>query len=364
MTRVLAGPDQGTGTYDPLKTPYEVDASGFPRDGFLEDQFAFMVRYAILAPSSHNTQPWKFDVNEHGIWVYADYTRRLPVADPGSRELLMSVGAAIMNLRIAAAHFGFGCDVEYNYTGDSELPLAFVRLNTAAGSSPHGRSLSALFPAITRRHTNRNPFLAARVPDRVITSLYAQAALHQAAVFVSTDGSLNLSVANLVAAADRYQQADPLFRKELAEWVRSNWTHEGDGMTGEAFGVKGVASLLGAWATRNFNLGHTQAAKDKALCAEAPCLAVIYGEDTTPMLLEAGELLQRIFLSITLEGLHVSFFNMPIQVPELRTQLRKMLGIPSWPQLLLRIGFCLTPPANAPRRPIHEVLMNQPRSER
>src|SRR5512139_1226494 len=107
---------------------YDIAETEFPRAGSLQDQFRFLLRYVVLAPSTHNSQPWQFALNPNGIAIFADYTRRLPVVDHANRELLMSIGAAIMNLRIAAAHFGFACHVDYNLSGDSERPIAFVSL--------------------------------------------------------------------------------------------------------------------------------------------------------------------------------------------------------------------------------------------
>lgn len=69
------------------------------------EELEFLLQYAILAPSGHNTQPWAFKITDEGIKVYADGSRAMPVLDPADRELLMSVGAAITNLRVAAAHF-------------------------------------------------------------------------------------------------------------------------------------------------------------------------------------------------------------------------------------------------------------------
>ena len=80
----LIGDAVEEGEFDPVKTPYVVDEKKFPIAASLEEQFAFLLRYAILAPSSYNTQPWKFELRDDGIAVYADYTRRLPVADPGA----------------------------------------------------------------------------------------------------------------------------------------------------------------------------------------------------------------------------------------------------------------------------------------
>jgi nitroreductase len=56
-------------TFDPLRTPYEIDEERFPRTGSTQEEYAFLIRYAILAPSSHNTQPWKFEIRDDGIEV-------------------------------------------------------------------------------------------------------------------------------------------------------------------------------------------------------------------------------------------------------------------------------------------------------
>lgn len=347
----------GVRPFDPLKTPYEIEESNFPSFDTLEEQYVFLLRYAVLAPSSHNTQPWKFALTDAGIGVYADYSRRLPVADPGNRELLMSIGALLMNLRVAAARFGFECRIDYNYSGDSERPLAFVRLNPRAPRERVALHLAPLFHAITKRHTNRQPFLVTRIPHTVVAMLNSLAHTSQSGMYISTDGDVNNSVSHLVAEADRLQHSDVEFRKELSEWVRPNWTKKRDGIPGAAFGVNGLASAIGPWATRRFDLGRVQAQKDMHLCAEAPLLAVIHSEDTIPDLLETGELLERVWLAITQEGLFCSFFNMPIEVPGLRLELKKSLGLSAWPQLLLRMGYSLTPPIATPRRPVEEVLM-------
>src|SRR5258707_1068424 len=61
---------------------------------------------ATRAPSIHNSQPWLFRLRAGGIDVLADRQRRLRAIDPRGRELLISVGAAILNLRVAILGHG------------------------------------------------------------------------------------------------------------------------------------------------------------------------------------------------------------------------------------------------------------------
>jgi len=349
------------GQFDPARTPYEIDEHMFPYDGSPEDQYTFLLGYAVLAPSSFNTQPWKFEVREEGIAVYADYTRRLPVADPGNRELLMGVGAAIFNLRVAAEHFGFTAGVNLNQIGDSEQPLAFVSLTQALPrQSPD--VVEGLFASITTRHTNRNPFLVTRIPETVLSTLRILSEGTQVSVSVCTDGGTNQQVADLVAAADRLQCADPFLRQEHAEWVHPNWSKQVDGIPGAALGVKGMTSLFTPWATKVLDRGRQRGVADRNLCAQAPGLVVLSSEDAPHLWVQVGEVLEHLLLAIIKGGLQYSFFNMPIEVPELRTRLRGTLGLHAWPQLLLRIGYCLEPATATPRRPLQEVIVTKDRA--
>jgi nitroreductase len=73
-----------------------------------------LVRYATLAASSHNTQPWRFEVGDGVIRVFADARRQLRVADPDRRELFLSAGCAVENLAVAAEHHGYATAVTYD----------------------------------------------------------------------------------------------------------------------------------------------------------------------------------------------------------------------------------------------------------
>ena len=70
-----------------------------------------IVSDAVRAPSSHNTQPWLFRTDGDVIELWADRTRALPVNDPEDRELLISCGCALLNLRLSAEQSGHAAEV-------------------------------------------------------------------------------------------------------------------------------------------------------------------------------------------------------------------------------------------------------------
>ena len=65
-----------------------------------------LVSLAIRAPSVHNTQPWAWRIGPDSIELYADESRRLDAADPAGRNLVISCGAALHHLRVAARASG------------------------------------------------------------------------------------------------------------------------------------------------------------------------------------------------------------------------------------------------------------------
>ncbi|HXA58007.1 MAG TPA: hypothetical protein VNW94_02490, partial [Streptosporangiaceae bacterium] len=68
--------------------------------GISEGDVRFAIEAAIWAPSVHNTQPWWFGTRDLGagpvISLHADVERRLNVADPDGREMLIGCGAALL----------------------------------------------------------------------------------------------------------------------------------------------------------------------------------------------------------------------------------------------------------------------------
>lgn len=97
---------------NPHLVPWKVSADDFPADGYASDQLEFLLAYAVLAPSNHNTQPWRFRVNASNVELLADRHRAIRAIDPYDRELTLSCGAALYNLRVAAEYFGHRYSVE------------------------------------------------------------------------------------------------------------------------------------------------------------------------------------------------------------------------------------------------------------
>ena len=337
-------------TFDPRQTPWIIDELDFWEIEDPHAQREFLLRYAVLAPSGHNSQPWSFRITDAGVEVFADYTRRLPVGDPGDRELLMSIGAAIFNLRVAAAHFGFESTVMYGPASNDAMPLALVALRETCDPD---KQLARLFPAITKRHTCRTDFEPREIEPEALDAVCEAVEVSDLLQFVVPHERSR--AAELVEAADKLLMSDDRWRAELAEWVRPNESSAGDGMSADAFGFPGPISNLAPQMIRSLDVGSTRAKHDKELVEHAAGLVVVTGDDDVISLIRAGEALERFLLSLTLHGVQYAFLNQVCEVPELRRELGSILRTPKPPQLLRRIGYGQPMRRPMPRRPLEAV---------
>lgn len=339
---------------NPLK-PWSVQSEFYPVDGFASDQLEALLGYGILAPSPHNSQPWRFRINATDVDMYADWARRLPVVDPHGRELVMSCGAVLYNLRVAAEYFEKEWQVRpFPDAADSKLVARF-HLGLRAETSSED---VVLFHSIVRRHTHRGPFRPDPIPEEVLSTWVAAAEKEGAWLMVADSEEAKVALADLVAQADRLQWADRHFREELSRWVRTQPAEAVDGIPAHDLGIQDWMAFAGPSLIRTFDRGKGQAARDHEIAEHAPMLAVVGTERDDPgSWLAAGQALQSVLLRARSDEVWASFLCQPLEVPALREQVATLCGRGA-PQVILRLGYG-DPVGPTPRRSVHSLLLQQ-----
>jgi nitroreductase len=321
-----------------------LELPGIARDAPPEDQFRALLRYAVLAPSSHNSQPWQFEIGRDRLRVFADRSRWLRVADADQRELFLSVGCALENLLIAADHFGVENGVTYCPEGETSDLVAEIHLGRSA--EPADVLRAPLFSAIAARHTNHREYDGRPLPDDVITSLQGQASQEGIEIRLMADAEVRRRVETLVVRADALQFADPAWRHELAHWLSQG-----------VFGSGWLMSKMSALAVGYLNLGESTSKKDTGLLRSAAALGVVTcREPDRTSQVQSGQAFERIFLMATARGIQLQPMNQVLQVPSVREEFAALLPT-GWgvPQIVFRLGYA-EPESHTPRRPLEEVL--------
>ncbi|WP_341318305.1 nitroreductase family protein [Paraburkholderia sp. IMGN_8] len=335
-------------------TAWSVDEHQLDPNASIEEKLRFALRYAVLAPSSHNTQPWHFIVDGDCVTLCADRLRALPVVDPFDRELIISCGAALLNLRVALSRFGLAYAITlFPSLADVDV-LAHLRVLRDGHCDT---SLAPLFDAIPRRVTTRETFADETIPADLRQRLEEAGAAEGADIVCAENAAIRERLATLIAEADHAQFKDPRFRRELASWIHPR--RRQDGMPALSPGMRALLDLavpLVGSVIRTFDLGGGMAAAHHTLVAGSPLLLCITtGADDAAAWLAAGQALERVLLTAADAGITASYLNQPIEVATLREQLRAALNLDGMPQLLLRIGRGRQAP-HSPRRPLAEVV--------
>lgn len=338
---------------DLLNNPWEVAEEDFPWTGSTREKLQFLLHYAVLAPSGHNTQPWLFRIAGDAIELYVDRSRTLETIDPQGRELIMSCGTTLYHLRTAIRHYGYEPIVQTFPDLDDPDLIAFIRLGPpkAATLEDHRR-----FMAIKRRRTNRMPFAPVPVPNAELKTLQDVAREEGATLHVIQKPVDKKALADLIAEGDRIQGANKEFRRELADWLHPNLSKVRDGIPGYAKGVGDLLSLADPLYVRTFDWGQEQAEQNRLLSENSPALLVLSTEaDNAVEWLAAGQALDGLLLMAADYGLYVSFLNQPIEIPDLRARLVDLIGGRGFPQIVMRMGYGEAPRVT-PRRPIGDML--------
>jgi nitroreductase len=329
------------------KDVWDISEQDFPTNAPIQTQLRFLLRYAILAPSTKNSQPWRFVIEGNEVQLVAVLERGMPVADPDRRELYISLGCALENLLVAAEHFGFRHGV--TYLPEREHPELAACVLFAPGGTPTLARAGITLDAILRRHNDNSVYCAAPVPEELRDRLQACCDEPDLRLDLTDDHFFRRWVDELTLEADRLEFANPAFRRELAYWI-------GQGV----FGTPQPMARLEGLAVSRLDLGEPVARQDHKIVESAALLGLISASDDTHLAhLRTGQLFERLWLTATAADVNVHPMSQTMRSPALRAAVAELLRSRGWtPQHLFRVGYSSREgePRHTPRHPLGDVL--------
>lgn len=331
---------------DQRLTCWNIPVEEFPSGAAWRERLEFLVRYAVLAPSSHNTEPWQFRVLENRIDVLTDLSRWLKVADDDQRELHISVGCALENLLVAAEHFGLGHDSVF--LPDAKNPSVVATVAFSEQGQAAFRRPPVLFDMIPVRHTNHQRYEDRAIPDEILQQLRCVCVEEGVHLHLTAEPEIKQRVDDLVVRGDAIEFADPAFREELAYWI-------GQGV----FGTGWLMSRIGKLAVSYIDMGKSQARKDSEILMSSPILGLISSEqDDRQSQVRVGQVYERLSLLAASHGIWCQPMSQIVQIPELKLEVAALIPDSGLvPQHPFRMGYAPAEKQHTPRRPVDEVLM-------
>jgi hypothetical protein len=310
-----------------------------------------LVRYATLAPSSHNTQCWTFHLQDQGLVIAPDLARRCPIVDPDDHHLYVSIGCATENLTHAALANGLQADVRLDPTGEGTISVGLEA--TKALASP-------LFQAISERQCSRGDFDGKPLTAHELHLLERAGSGSGVRVLLLTERAALEKMLEYVVAGNTAQMNDPAFVEELRAWIRfgaEEAARTGDGLFAGASGNPAMPRWLGS---RLMGLLFTPKSENERYARQIRNSAgiAIFASEASDRAhwVEAGRCYERFVLRAKALGIRNAFVNQPVEVGSIRPQFASALGLGDHrPDLVVCFGRGPTMPLSM-RRPVQAVL--------
>lgn len=309
-----------------------------------------LVRCATLAPSSHNTQCWKFAVEDQAITILPDLSRRCPAVDPDDHHVYVSLGCATENLVQAASAHGLRADPVFDAArGTIRIALA----SATAQASP-------LFEAIPARQCTRGDYDGHPLASADLALLERAGSSSRVRMLLLTERAAMERLLDQVVQANTAQMADAAFVDELKGWIRFSGADAAltrDGLFSQTSGNPAIPAWLGDLAFGWFFTAKGENEKYVRQIRSSAGIAVFAGAAADKAhWIEVGRCYERFALQATALGIRNAFVNQPVEVASTRPQFAASIGVGAQrPDLVVRFGRGPAMPSSL-RRPVRAVL--------
>ena len=326
---------------------WQINPNSFSDDWDDSEKLKFFARYAILAPSGHNTQPWRFTTKGTNLVLEAERSRHLPYSGVQANEPYVSLGACLGTLELAARGFGYKLAIHYDLMGDQVASISLAGKVAAEAS---------LLEAITQRVSNRNFYDEAPLPAPFLKTIAATES-PQVSMLILNDRQDLEYVAKLTTEATLTTFADQAFRNELSKWVRNNITRQADGMPGFVQGIPTPVSLFARHVIKRLDVSKDQAKKDSSRVLHSSSLAVITIRDTShAALLDGGRTYARLCILAQQQGVATTGVGAAIIDPDTTKEITAKYQLPGKPIAIVRMGKTTKRARHTPRHDLSSVL--------
>ncbi len=318
-----------------------------------ETDFRQILQHAIKAPSGHNTQPWKFKINQDSVEVWPDFRQALPVVDPDHRELYISLGCAVTNVRLAASQFGYRDNVEF--INQSDQVVIRIKLKKTRVEK------NSLFEQIPLRQTNRQAYNGQQIDQPTIEKL--RDIPHQKGIssyyFKNQEPNFE-TIRQAISQGNNSQMKDPEFKQELLAWIRFNQKEVSrlqNGLTYKVMGAPSMPRFIGKTIVKSFLNAKKQNQTDSEKIRSSSHFVVLTSEqNSVEQWIKLGITLENLLLKLSQLKIATAFHNQPCEIKELASSLQKTLPINGeYPQIILRLGYA-TKPAFSPRKNLEAFI--------
>ena len=294
------------------------------------EALAGIVELACRAPSLHNSQPWRWVLEDTTLHLFADHTRFEHRTMSTDREVILSCGVVLDHLQVAAAAAGWATNVERFPDPEDHDDLASIAFHRAASVTDHDRALGQ---AISVRRTDRLAF-AAPEPWIVLSHLLHSVIDGTVAKLDVIDDDGRPALADASRRSEAHRSGDETYQCELEWWTECSGPDVGIPSSAMARAEEADrVDVARAFPVHGIGIRRPQIDRD-----HSKILVLSTNEDSHRNTLQCGEVLSRVLLECTAAGFATCTLTHMIELHASREMILTLTGRRAEPQVLVRVG--------------------------
>ena len=213
---------------------WAIDLDSFPHNSTEEDKLKFLLKFGVLAPSVHNTQPWIFVFKGSSLYIKNNISVSLEQADKGDYFQWFAIGMLIENIEQSAKYYGY--KIIFDIIEENN-----IKINLSKNDEPKIYDVQAILD----RKSDKRAYNKKDIDSGLLNSLNNLDTPDNVNYFLKTYNDEEYSrIIDLHMKCVENIANDKEFVKELAGWTRSNITKSYDGMPGFVMGMPTLQSLI------------------------------------------------------------------------------------------------------------------------
>lgn len=275
-----------------------------------EQMKTFLLDAGIQAPSGDNAQPWKFTADSESLTINLDPDADSSFFNVKQIASMISCGAVMENIKIAASQAGLKTKIKYSIDEDNQSGvLSFTREKIQP---------DYLYDYIWERHTNRTMFKKDRLSNSVISNCKNTISdFPNSRLYCITKKPEIKKIARIIYKIDRIRTEHKPLHEHLNKMIRfdsdqENILRDGLPLKNLQAGIAGEMFLkfTKPWPVMNI-LNKTGLGRMVALHSYKGALnssaIMLLATDSASFedFLHGGRALQRVWLELTASGYHV-----------------------------------------------------------
>ncbi|GIW66753.1 MAG: hypothetical protein KatS3mg095_0651 [Candidatus Parcubacteria bacterium] len=318
------------------------------------ERIKFLLNYAVLAPSTHNSQPWLFKIKNNSCEIYKNEKLILPYADPIQRDLYISLGCCLENLVLASKYFNVYDNLEYVIKDNL---VAIVHFNNLTSSNFINDDFKIFIEGIKKRFNARGVFLTKEIPEELLKQIESLNDFNELEILFLKDKTKIEKVARLISKGLEIAYMNKEFRKEMSRWIINNLSTKKYGIPGYALKMPLLVSFIFPYLIRFFNIGKKLGYLNYLSVKSAPSSCLISAAENSPLIwCKVGQLAERIMVYLAAHDVQISIFVSAIEMG-LDKELAEIFGTNLTPQFHFCIGYISSKHKYTPRYAPQEKLL-------